>query len=94
MSVVPQGADASRTNDLCQTALYLAAEHQKPAAVQLLCKACPSSVNTANEWGLTPLHIAARSGDTDTIETLLLYQVSNNRAGFFSVFCKYMVTTV
>ena len=43
--------------------------------MQALCQAGPQAVNKADEWGLSPLHIAARAGDADIVTMLLLAQV-------------------
>ncbi len=70
-----QGADASCTNDRNQTPLYQAVENEHTAASDALCAASPSAVNTADEWGLSPLHIAAKAGDVGTVAVLLSHQV-------------------
>ncbi len=36
-------------------------------------------VNKADEWGLTPLHIASRAGNVDIVTALLLCQVNLNQ---------------
>lgn len=74
-NVLPQGADPFAKNDHQQTPLYTAVEAKQTAAVQCLCQACPSTVNTADEWQLCPLHIAARAGDVNIVTLLLLAQV-------------------
>lgn len=70
-----QGADATANNDQEHTPLYAAVAAKQNAAVQALCQAGALAVNTADEWGLSPLHIAARAGDADTVTLLLLAQV-------------------
>lgn len=55
--------------------MYAAVEAKQGAAVQALCQAGPLAVNKADEWGLSPLHIAARAGDADIVTLLLLAQV-------------------
>ena len=62
-------------NDKAHTPLYLAVKQQNPAVVQCLCQGAPAAVNTADEWGLTPLHLAARLGDADSIRLLLNHQL-------------------
>ena len=73
-----QGADASNTNDRDQTPLYCAVEHQHTAAAHLLGSVSPATVNKADEWGLTPLHIASRSGNVNIVTALILCQVNPN----------------
>ncbi|DBA98693.1 TPA: Ankyrin repeat and death domain-containing protein 1B [Trebouxia sp. C0004] len=68
------GADASDTNDCDQTPLYCAVEQQHTAAAHLLCSASRAIVDKADEWGLTPLHIASRSGNVNIVTALLLCQ--------------------
>ena len=70
-----QGADPFARNDHEQTPLYVAVEAKQTKAVQLLCQTCPCTVNNADEWGLCPLHIAARAGNVDAVTLLLLAQV-------------------
>ena len=70
-----QGADPSATNDQEQTPLYKAVEAKQAAAAQALCQFGPQAVDKADEWGLTPLHIAARAGNVDIVTLLLLAQV-------------------
>lgn len=70
-----QGADPSASNDQEQTPLYKAVEAKQAACAQILCQAGPHAVNKADEWGLCPLHIAARAGDVDIVTLLLLAQV-------------------
>ncbi len=79
-----QGADASDTNDRDQTPLYCAVEHQHTAAAHLLCSASPATVNKADEWGLTPLHIASRSGNVNIVTALLLCQVNLSQFGLLN----------
>ena len=79
-----QGANASGTNDRDQTPLYCAVEHQHTAAAHLLCTASPVTVNKADEWGLTPLHIASRAGNVNTVTALLLCQVNPNQLGLLN----------
>lgn len=56
--------------------MYAAVGAKQGAAVQALCQAeGPHAVNIADEWGLSPLHIAARAGDADIVTLLLLAQV-------------------
>ena len=71
-----QGADAAALNDQEQTPLYMAVEAKQASAVHALCSAAADTVNQADEWGLTPLHIAARAGSVDTVIRLLLAQVT------------------
>lgn len=71
-----QGADAAASNDQEQTPLYAAVEAKQGAAVQTLCQADPHAVNKADEWGLSPLHVASRAGDADIVTLLLLAQVT------------------
>lgn len=73
-ALLAHGADPTATNAKAQTPLYLAADHQHPAAIQLLCQAAPAAVNRADEWGLTPLHMAARAGSANAVQALLRYQ--------------------
>lgn len=70
-----QGADPSATNDQEQTPLYKAVEAKQAVATQALCQFGPGAVNQADEWGLCPLHIAARAGNADIVTLLLLAQV-------------------
>ena len=70
-----QGAEASATNDQEQTPLYKAVEAKQAAAAQALSHCGPQAVNNADEWGLTPLHIAARAGNADIVTLLLMAQV-------------------
>ena len=76
------------TNAKAQTPLYLAAEHQQPAAVQLLCQAAPVAVNHADEWGLTPLHVAARAGSADAVQALIRYQVLGTGFWLLNLSCE------
>ncbi|KAL0017956.1 hypothetical protein WJX77_008045 [Trebouxia sp. C0004] len=73
-ALLRQGADASDTNDCDQTPLYCAVEQQHTAAAHLLCSASRAIVDKADEWGLTPLHIASRSGNVNIVTALLLCQ--------------------
>ncbi|KAL0030594.1 hypothetical protein WJX79_007768 [Trebouxia sp. C0005] len=73
-ALLTQGADASNTNDRDQTPLYCAVEHQHTAAAHLLGSVSPATVNKADEWGLTPLHIASRSGNVNIVTALILCQ--------------------
>lgn len=70
-----QGADAAASNDQEQTPLYAAVAARQSAAVQALCQAGAHAVNTADEWGLSPLHTAARAGDADVVTLLLIAKV-------------------
>lgn len=70
-----QGADPIATNDQEQTPLYKAVEAKQATATQALCQFGPGAVNQADEWGLCPLHIAARTGNVDIVTMLLLAQV-------------------
>ncbi|KAL3131575.1 hypothetical protein ABBQ38_007875 [Trebouxia sp. C0009 RCD-2024] len=78
-ALLSQGADPSATNDQEQTPLYKAVEAKQAVATQALCQFGPGAVNQADEWGLCPLHIAARAGNADIVTLLLLAQADPTR---------------
>lgn len=72
--------------------MYAAVAAKQSAAVQALCEVEAHAVNTADEWGLSPLHIAARAGDADIVALLLLAKVRIiNSLRLFQPIARYLV---
>lgn len=72
-----QGADLLHATATGETPLHLAVRGQHLEAVKLLCQTA-AACNTADEWGLTPLHVAAKVADVATVRALMLGQVTRS----------------
>ena len=62
-------------NGTGETALHLAVKHGHLEAVSLLCQT-EGACNKADDWGLTPLHVAATTTSVEIVRTLMLGKVS------------------
>ena len=67
-------------NKKSKTPLHLAAESQQAESVKILleCQACPNRLDLEGE---TPVHIAARNNDLETLSHLVLFKVSRPDPG-------------
>ena len=70
-----QGADVLHANGTGETALHLAVKHGHLEAVSLLCQT-EGACNKADDWGLTPLHVAAKATNVSIVRSLMLGKVS------------------
>lgn len=57
------GAKADVGDNIEMTPLHIAAKNGKPKCVKLLCKAAPMVMNSTDEKGRMPLHLAAKHGN-------------------------------
>jgi ankyrin repeat protein len=74
-ALIAAGADVNAIDDCRVTPLHRAITH--PQMIALLCDA-GAKINVADVRGRTPLHWAARSGNTDAIDALLARRVDVN----------------
>ena len=70
-----QGADVLHANGTGETALHLAVKYGHLEAASRLCQT-EAACNKADDWGLTPLHVAAKAANIGIVRALLLANVS------------------
>lgn len=69
--LLSQDLPIDTTSDSGQTLLHMAAQSKSPAIVRLLLKQDGVQLEAKNISGQTPLHAAARHGDTESVQALL-----------------------
>lgn len=62
-------------NGTGETALHLAVKHGHVEAAGLLCQT-EGACNKSDDWGLTPLHVAAKATNVGIVRALMLGKVS------------------
>ncbi|UCC96962.1 MAG: ankyrin repeat domain-containing protein, partial [Phycisphaerales bacterium] len=70
--ICAKGADVNLTDSKGQAALHIACDYEGQVAIRtILTRATAVNVNVVDRNNVTPLHIAARRGQTDTCKTLI-----------------------
>jgi len=75
-----RGAQANAAGDYRTTALHVAVRRGHADVVRILCDAAGKSpINTEDEWGYAPLHLAASAGHVAAVRELLEHRAQVNR---------------